>query len=246
MYCRTQLVELQRALPEFEAAGVWVAAISYDPPGALAQFCGEHGITYPFLSDDGSRLIRQLGILNTLIEPDEAIYGIPYPGAYLLDESGVIVAKYFHREYQVREAPSFVLEEGFGLTPSLDGYPATSTGVDGATVEVVLGAPDLKFWQRVNLHVRVTPHEGWTLIDEAVVRVTSTAEVQIKAPRYHAGSGEVRVELLSGLRGGESVHLDVTVSCVLRNSEGASIERTVEVRLDVLVGTMNSARPAGG
>jgi peroxiredoxin len=248
MYCRTQLVELQRGLPEFEAAGVWVVAISYDPPGALAQFCDEHGITFPFLSDDGSRLIQQLGILNTLIEPDEPVYGIPYPGAYLLDEDGVIVAKFFHREYQVREAPSFVLAEGFGLQPNLEGYPSARESIDGAAVEVVLGAPDLKFWQRVNLHTRVTPLGGWTLTEAPVVRVTTAADVHIEAPRAGLVDGETRIELLSAVRAAEAdeaVAFDIELTCALRGPDGARAERTIELRLEVPVGAMNRARPAG-
>ena len=247
MYCRTQLVELQRGLADFEAAGVWVAAISYDPPGALAQFCDEHGITYPFLSDEGSRLIQQLGILNTLIEPDEAIHGIPYPGSYLLDEGGVIVGKFFHREYQVREAPAFVLAEGFGLRPALEGCPAARADLEGGSVEVMLGAYDLKFRQRANLHVRVTPAEGWTLIEEPLLRATSTADVEIGVPRY-AGSGsgmETRIEVLSAVREGDSVTFDIDLACVLRDPAGGRLKRTVEVHLDVPVGEMNRARPAG-
>jgi peroxiredoxin len=247
MYCRTQLVELQRGLPEFEAAGVWVAAISYDPPGALAQFCDEHGITYPFLSDEGSRLIQRLGILNTLIAPDEPVYGIPYPGAYLLDERGVVVAKYFHREYQVREAPAFMLADGFGLTPALDGHPSVNARENGVEVTATLGAPDLKFWQRVYLHVRLTPGAGWALDGEPVVRVTSTADVHIEASR-HVGSGtggdETRVELLSAVREGDTVGFEIEVACALRDAAGERVERTVALHLDVPVGAMNRARPA--
>ena len=248
MYCRTQLVELQRDLKEFEAAGVWVAAISYDPPGALAQFCDEHSITYPFLSDDGSRLIRELGILNTLIAEDEAIFGIPYPGSYLLDERGVIVAKFFHREYQQREAPAFVLTEGFGLPPSLEGFPAARASIASASVEVVLGARDLKFWQRVNLHVRVVPAEGWALLAQPAVRVTSSADVRIEAPRYPGGTtgGEARLEVLSAVREGGNVGFEIQVDCVLRDPAGTRVEPTVDLRLEVPVGAMNLARRAGG
>jgi peroxiredoxin len=245
MYCRTQLVELQRGLAEFEAAGVWVAAISYDPPGALAQFCDEHGITYPFLSDEGSRLIRQLGILNTLIEPDEAVYyGVPYPGSYLLDEGGVVVAKFFHREYQVREAPSFVLAEGFGLAPQLEGYPSARVDLEGASVEVVLGAADLKFRQRVNLHVRVTPAEGWTLSEAPVVGVTSTADVEIGPPRYIAAEhdAETRIEVLSALREGDPVAFEFEVACALSDAAGTRQEQTFALHLEVPVGEMNRAQ----
>ena len=47
----TQLVELQEALPQFEAAGIKLYAISYDDPDALAEFALHQGITFPLLSD---------------------------------------------------------------------------------------------------------------------------------------------------------------------------------------------------
>ena len=60
----TQLVELQAAQPRFEAAGIKLYAVSYDEQAALAEFARHHGITYPLLSDKGSRVIRQYGIQN--------------------------------------------------------------------------------------------------------------------------------------------------------------------------------------
>ncbi len=65
----TQLVELRDAYPRFEAAGIKLYAISYDQPDELAAFANSHDINYPLLSDKGSKLIRQLGILNTNVTP---------------------------------------------------------------------------------------------------------------------------------------------------------------------------------
>ena len=55
----TQLVELQQALPRFEAAGIKLYAVSYDEPEALAEFARHHGITFPLLSDKGSKVIKR-------------------------------------------------------------------------------------------------------------------------------------------------------------------------------------------
>lgn len=239
-------MELQRGLPEFEAAGVWVAAISYDPIGDLAQFCDEHGITYQFLSDPGSQVIHGLGILNTLIEPEEPLHGIPFPGAYLLDEGGVVVAKYFHREYQVREAAAFVLADGFGVTPRLEGFPHASVQVDGVNLEVTLGAPDLKFRQRVNLHIRATPGADWVLARPIEVQVVSPQDVEVRGAMRRS-DGDVRVELLSSVRDVEAVPLDVSIDWLLRDpaSAGASeAARTSVIHLELPVGDLNRARSA--
>jgi peroxiredoxin len=240
-FCRTQLVEMQRGLTDFEAAGIWVVAISNDPVGDLAQFCDEHDIEFTFLSDAGSDLIRRLGILNTLIEPDEAIHGIPFPGTYLLDEAGVVVGKYFHREYQVREAPAFVLAEGFGLAPNLDGFPREEVEAEGVRLEVTLGAPDLKLRQRVFLHVRLMPREGWEIEGEPAIAVDPGDEIEVRATRYDSGANEARVELLSEARDVESVPLDIDVTCALRSPDGERVERSLSVRMQLPVGDLNRA-----
>ena len=41
----TQLVELQQRLPDFEAAGIKIFAVSYDPQDGLAEFARTYGIT---------------------------------------------------------------------------------------------------------------------------------------------------------------------------------------------------------
>ncbi len=223
-------------MPGFEAAHVWVAAISNDPVGAIAQFCDEHGITYDFLSDEGSALIRQLGILNDLIEPDDPLHGIPFPGAYLLDEHGVVVRKYFHREYQVREVPAFVLAEGFGVPVPLEGYPHVVGERDGIRLEVVLGAPDLKFRQRAYLHVRLDPPEA-ALAAEPAFTVAGEG-VTIGAP--HAVEGETRFEVSLVERDAESARVRVSVR--LRTATGD--ERELAVDLELPVGELNRARRA--
>lgn len=223
-------------MPDFEAAGVWVVAISNDPVGAIAQFCDEHAITYDFLSDDGSALIRQLGILNDLIEPEDPLYGIPFPGAYLLDEQGRVVQKYFHREYQVREVPAFVLAEGFGLPVRLDGYPSAAAERDGVRLEATMGAPDLKFRQRAYLHVRLE-RAGEPLTDEA--RYTVSGEgVSLGAPR--TASGETRYEVSLVERDLEAARVHVSV----RLRAGGSDEQYLGVTVEIPVGELNRARRA--
>ena len=81
----TQLVELQEALPKFEVAGIRLYAVSYDEPEALAEFARHHDITYPLLSDRGSKVIRSYGIQNRFVTKEQVpYYGIPFPGTYLV------------------------------------------------------------------------------------------------------------------------------------------------------------------
>ena len=63
-------MELRSKIQDFAAAGIDVFSLSYDEPGALADFRDAYDITYTLLSDPNSNVIRQFGILNTLIGED--------------------------------------------------------------------------------------------------------------------------------------------------------------------------------
>ncbi len=77
----------------YRDAGVRLYALSYDEPDALADYAEAHGVTFTMLSDPDSEVIKDFGILNTLIPADDhPWYGIPFPGAYAIDAAGTIVA----------------------------------------------------------------------------------------------------------------------------------------------------------
>ncbi len=91
----------------FEDARIRVYSISYDTQEQLPAFANQYEVTYDLLSDTDSAVIRELGILNTLISPDDprrGAYGVPFPGVYVTDENGVVTEKFFHRHYATRES----------------------------------------------------------------------------------------------------------------------------------------------
>ena len=77
-------MELQDNLESLSNAGVQPYAISYDSQDTLAEFAEKHSITYPLLSDTKSRVIRDFGILNTLVAEDHRWFGVPFPGTYVV------------------------------------------------------------------------------------------------------------------------------------------------------------------
>ena len=117
----TQLVQLQKSLPELREAGYEVFAISNDTVERLADFAEQHGITYSLLSDEDSTVIRAFGIMNTLIRPDEGMdnhyYGIPYPGTYITDQAGIVVDKDFHQHHSRRLSGRGLLHRVLGTLP---------------------------------------------------------------------------------------------------------------------------------
>jgi peroxiredoxin len=108
-------VELQQQMPTFDAAGIAVYALSYDEPDALTDFAQAHRITYTLLADPTSKIIREFGILNTLIDPsDHPWYGVPYPGTYVLDSTGTVTHKFFDSNLAVRAGPEQLLRAAQG------------------------------------------------------------------------------------------------------------------------------------
>ncbi len=131
-----QLVELQRTVFEKQANDVAVMAVSYDPVQVLADFGTKNGIRYPLLSDVGSRVMGELGLLNPNILEETGFWGftyaekhqgLPYPGTFLLDNAGVVVDKVFERSHRVRMGGNVLLDR-LGLDAREGGTVATASG----------------------------------------------------------------------------------------------------------------------
>ncbi len=161
-------MELQRSLPEFERENIALFAISYDSVEVLAAFAQKHGVTYPLLADEGSRVIRELGLLNEHVFEHHAFYGIPardsvrgvpYPGTFLLDKHGVVQEKRFLDSYRERETGVAILERGFGMSSAIHGTDTQATG-PGIAVRAHLDSDIYHAFQRLRLTVELTVDSG--------------------------------------------------------------------------------------
>ncbi len=95
-------------MKEIEATGGQLVGISYDSEAILKRFATKSAITFPLLSDAGSKTIEAFGILNQ--EAPDRWKGIPYPGTFIIDAKGVIRAKLFLEGYKERHAPEAIIE----------------------------------------------------------------------------------------------------------------------------------------
>ena len=102
-------MELQGRLDQLKREGLGLVAVSYDPVPVLADFASRRGITFPMLSDEGSAVIKQYGILNTTVAADSSQFGIPFPGTFILNAKGVVTSRVFERAYQERNTMASVL-----------------------------------------------------------------------------------------------------------------------------------------
>jgi hypothetical protein len=111
---------LQSQLQSFERQGLRAAALTYDSPAILADFARRKSITYPLLADPQSQVIRAFGILNQSVPKGSLFDGIPHPGTFLIDASGIVLAKYFEQDYTDRYTAANILAQQFGSATAAD------------------------------------------------------------------------------------------------------------------------------
>ena len=209
-------MQLQEKMSAFDALGISVLAISYDEPDALKDFQDAYGITYTLLSDPDSKVIRDYGILNTLIaEDDHPWFGIPFPGTYVTDSQGIITHKFFENNLVLRVGPEELLRavDGDALSEYM-GNPVSDSA--DAEPKVFLEGENLAVGVLQHLVCQINVPQGRHLYadpaPQGMIPFTLTLDAQSKlvirelirpASEAHtmAGTGEViqvnhgRVEL---------------------------------------------------
>ena len=109
-YCKAQLVGLQEASANLEAAGLNIATITYDAVDTLKLVEEDLDISFAMLHDEGIKHVNAFNILNTSYEPDSFAYGVPQPGIMLVSPEGVIKAKFAEENFRIRPDWSDVIE----------------------------------------------------------------------------------------------------------------------------------------
>lgn len=99
-FCKKQLQSLQADLKKVEMSGVRVVGISNDAPATSAAAAAKLGLTFPLLSDEGSKVIAAYGVLNAEAKGKAA--GVAHPVVFIVDGQGVIRAKLGRDGYKDR------------------------------------------------------------------------------------------------------------------------------------------------
>ncbi|HEX3246399.1 MAG TPA: redoxin domain-containing protein, partial [Chloroflexota bacterium] len=154
-------MELQDILGTLREHDFALFAVSYDSVSVLAEFAQRHGIEYPLLSDEGSQVIRALGLLDEDLDTHHAEFGgqvrdeqrgVTYPGVFVLDEHGVIAQRRFQRNYRVRESGHSLLAQALGIADD-DSPPAQKH--EGNLVEISAALDSPTYWRYQRLQVIV-------------------------------------------------------------------------------------------
>lgn len=211
-------------------------ALSYDEVDAVADYARTHEITFPLLSDPDSEIIERFGILNTLIDADDhPWYGIPYPGAYVMDSSGTITAKFFESSLLLRPSAEQLLRAALGDVIHL---PVLDAPAGQVAFDVTLDGDVLRAGVMHDLIVRFAVPDGQHLYGEPVPEGMIATSVEIEpdvglvvkpavlpptSPHTLAGTGET----LQVYEGDVLVRLPITQlgRSLTRLDDGSFVQR---------------------
>lgn len=202
-------MELQHRLEDLRAAGLGVAAISYDSPAILAAFGKQHGITFPLLSDTGSATIKAYGILNTVasealevggnspsvaadvkkfiafngsLKVAAVAQGTPFPGTFTVDRTGRVTSRHFEEFYRERSTVASIILQ---LGGRVGGVAATQIATDHLEITTYAADATVAPGQRTTLAVNVTPRPRMHVYAPSVsgyrpVKLTVTADPLVR------------------------------------------------------------------
>ncbi len=206
-----------------------MAAISYDSREVLLHFANRVGVGIPLLSDPDSTIIRAFGILNTNIPPDNFRYGVPFPGTYIVDESGIVREKFFEHDLRERVTADTILTKEFGISGgrrveirtdhlTLTAYASQDTARRGNRITLILDvqlppkmhiyAPDVEGYLPTSFSIRSNP--VFTVHDPTFPKpeILDLPAIKERVPVYE---GKLRVSR------------DITISPELRDAKQLEI-----------------------
>jgi AhpC/TSA family/Disulphide bond corrector protein DsbC len=176
-------------LEKLQACGIHAASITYDAAEKLCAFGEAYHIAYPLLSDVGSHVIRAFGIFNTNVPADHKfMYGMPWPGNYLIARDGTVRDKLFLPDYQLRPSASAVVLRHFG-----ERVGGASVEIDTAVLRATVSlSTDRCFPGQelgVSLQLRLQP--GWHVYGKPLPGNYQATELVFDSPLV----GEYSLEL---------------------------------------------------
>lgn len=130
-------------------------------------------------------MIRRYGILNDRIGDGGAfLEGIPYPGVYVTDEEGRVVAKSFHDTYKKRDSPELLIDAALGRVELDPAAPHAEGGDPGIRITAALhgGAGTIRQGIRRELVVRFELEPGLHLYGEPVPDGMVATSVSLEGP----------------------------------------------------------------
>ena len=168
----------------------------------MRAFAQSHRITFPLLSDVGSRVIRELGILDEDLEAHHAVFGVPtrpeqlgvpYPMTFVLDRSGRVERKLVEESYRLRYGGGWLAQELLGESEPTARIEARAIGplaiVSG---RAWLDSPTYFAYQRIGLHLELSIAPGWHVYAPSVPADYVGLEVALQSAPEGVRLGAIR------------------------------------------------------
>ncbi|WP_108125173.1 peroxiredoxin-like family protein [Saccharospirillum mangrovi] len=124
-YCNMELEALQATLPEFEALGARLVAISPQNPVNSRKSVRKNNLSFPILSDSHNEVAAAFGLRFTLPDylvelyqslkndlplfNDDDSWTLPMPGRYVVAQDGTVLYAEVNPDYTRRPDPSEML-----------------------------------------------------------------------------------------------------------------------------------------
>ncbi|HSG99406.1 MAG TPA: peroxiredoxin-like family protein [candidate division Zixibacteria bacterium] len=125
-YCNLQLQALQEYLPQFKSVNAQLVAVSPELPDKAVMVAKKNKLEFEVLSDVGSSLARQFGIVYELCSELDSLMAnngmdlrdrnmcskaeLPLAATYIIGADGVIRWAYLTEDYTYRAEPAEILE----------------------------------------------------------------------------------------------------------------------------------------
>ena len=130
-YCNIELSALQKVLPEIEAAGARMIAITPETPDNSLSTAAKHALAFDVLSDQGNGVARQFGLEFSLPNELRQLYvnfgidlsarngddsfTLPIPATYVVGADGNVIYRFVDADYTKRAEPGDVLKALQGI-----------------------------------------------------------------------------------------------------------------------------------
>jgi peroxiredoxin len=124
-YCNLQLSAFQQILPDIEAAGASLVAISPEKPDDTLSTAEKNALAFEVLSDVGQKVGRAFGLVYQFNDELKSAYqgfgldisaknaadewALPLSATYVIDRDGMIIYAYTDADYRDRADPMDVL-----------------------------------------------------------------------------------------------------------------------------------------
>jgi peroxiredoxin len=126
-FCVGQLEAMNVILPQIEASGASLVAISPQTVQQSFFMADQHRLKFPLLSDAGNKVARQFGLTYRVPDYQQAVYKrvfinlpftngeasweLPIPATYIVSQDGTIVFASHNADYTERPEPLDILQK---------------------------------------------------------------------------------------------------------------------------------------